>query len=78
MPDGSHKGTWRLVYTQLRKAGSGAFIRWEEIEGMTGCVRFASRSALVRAKKELEQTDGLTVVAQDAKGITLGPVISYH
>lgn len=63
-----HPGIWHAVYHQLRNAGADTFIKWENLEGMTGKVRDASRSSLVRARQELECMDGLTISGQCRDG----------
>jgi len=70
----THPNIWPAVYQQMRAAGPGAFILWTELETIMDRGRMCSRSALTRARQELERVDGLTIVGQDKDGITLGPV----
>ena len=68
MAKSDHPGIWHHVYQQLRTAGADTFIKWADLEGMTGKVRDASRSSLNRARQQLECMDGLTVCGQSKDG----------
>lgn len=68
MAKSDHPKAWVAVYTQLRSAGPNTFIKWDELEGMTGRVRDSSRASLTRARQELECMDGLTVCGQSKDG----------
>lgn len=68
MTRSEHPGIWKIVYHQLRVRGADVFIPWDSFEGMVGKSRMASRSALTRARVELETVDGLTINGQCAAG----------
>lgn len=68
MTDYDEGRPWRRVYSALRVLGADTFVPWGSFEGMTNKARDASRSALSRARVELEAVDGLTIGGQCAAG----------
>jgi hypothetical protein len=60
--------TWVPVYEYLRIQPPGTAVSWHQLCQVAGHNIKAGRTALVRAKQELEK-DGLTIGGQSATGI---------
>lgn len=68
MTDYDQGQPWRRVYASLRVLSPDTLVPWDDFEGMTNRSRMHSRSALSRARVELEANDGLTIGGQCAEG----------
>ena len=68
MSNQTHPQMWTTVYDQLLAAGANSFVPWGDLEKMTGRGKDHSRSALTRARQQLECMDGMTISGQCAEG----------